>query len=117
MGWLERHPNLGTWLLLSAGMLVALAWSARGVEDLTPRAWLWLVVATVAVAGLCAWIVSWEADALDEEMLPEGGAVDEGHASATAEAGAARDDGDAGLEAKRDEGVPDDLGGDDVART
>ncbi len=42
-------------------MLVVLAWSARDVE-LTARQFFWLGVATVTLAGLCAWIISWEAD-------------------------------------------------------
>ena len=70
IGWLERHPNLATWVLLSVGMVAALAWSARDVEDLSAAQWGWLVAATVLIAGLCAWIISWEADELD--LLDEG---------------------------------------------
>ncbi len=65
MKWIVRHPNLATWALLAIGMVAALTWSARGVEDLTSSQWSWLVGATVLVAGLCAWIISWEADELD----------------------------------------------------
>jgi hypothetical protein len=61
----ERHPNLTTWLLLAVGMVAVLAWSARDV-GLAPPQWFWLATATVLVAGLCAWIISWEADAPDE---------------------------------------------------
>jgi hypothetical protein len=59
--WIERHPDLTTWAVLAAGMLVVLAWSARDVA-LTASQWWWLAVATVLLAGLCAWIISWEAD-------------------------------------------------------
>jgi hypothetical protein len=64
----DRHPNLTAWALLAVGMVAVLVWSARDV-GLVPTQWLWLVLATVLVAGLCAWIISWEADepAVEEE--------------------------------------------------
>jgi hypothetical protein len=72
IGWIERHPNVATWILLAAGMVAALTWSARDVDDLSPAQWGWLVAATVLVAGLCAWIISWEADDPTTEVdLPE----------------------------------------------
>lgn len=61
---LARHPNLAAWAVLAGGMLAILAWSARDV-GLNARQWLALAVATVALAGLCAWIISWEADVED----------------------------------------------------
>lgn len=70
--WAERHPNLSTWALLSLGMLVILAWSARDV-GLNPRQWAALAIATVGLAGLCAWIIGWEADELDEAEQGDGG--------------------------------------------
>jgi type VI protein secretion system component VasK len=63
--WAERHPNLTTWAVLAVGMVVVLAWSAREVA-LSPSQWTWLALATVGLAGLCAWIISWEADRPDE---------------------------------------------------
>ena len=42
----------------------SLAYEARDV-GLFPGQWAALVVATVAVAGLCVWIIGWEDD--DEE--------------------------------------------------
>lgn|GEM_PF-604517 len=57
----EAHPNLTVWAVLAIGMLVILAWSARDVS-LSGSQWFWLALATVALAGLCAWIISWEAD-------------------------------------------------------
>ena len=58
---LERHPNLVSWAVLAIGMVAVLAWSARDVA-LTLSQWAWLALATVLLAGLCAWIISWEAD-------------------------------------------------------
>jgi hypothetical protein len=62
----ERHPNLSAWALLAVGMVAVLAWSARDV-GLNAGQWFWLVAATVLVAGLCAWIISWEADGPEGE--------------------------------------------------
>jgi len=64
MNWIRRHPDLTTWAVLGVGMLVALGWSARD-QALTLGQWFWLAFATVGVAGLCAWIISWEADEPD----------------------------------------------------
>jgi len=74
---LERHPNLTAWAVLAVGMLIILAWSARDV-GLNARQWLALAAATVALAGLCAWIISWEADddAAEGDMATEGATGD-----------------------------------------
>lgn len=56
--WFD-HPTLSNWLLLAVGMLILLYFSARHVGFL-PTQWAALVGATVALAGLCAWIISWE---------------------------------------------------------
>ncbi len=53
------HPVLANWLILALGMVVILYFSARHVGFL-PGQWAALVGATVALAGLCAWIISWE---------------------------------------------------------
>lgn len=66
----NRHPNLVTWLVLAIGMLAVLFFSARDVA-LTISQWFWLGVATVLLAGLCAWIISWEAD--EDEWDAEAG--------------------------------------------
>jgi hypothetical protein len=63
--WIERHPNIFTWVVLAIGMVAVLLWSARDV-GLNMLQWFWLATATVGLAGLCAWIISWEADADDE---------------------------------------------------
>jgi len=62
----DHHPNLTAWAVLAVGMVAVLWWSAREV-GLASSQWLWLVVATIVLAGLCAWIISWEADAPDED--------------------------------------------------
>jgi hypothetical protein len=79
--WAEAHPNLAAWAVLAVGMLAVLGWSAREVA-LGPGQWWWLGVATVLLAGLCAWIISWEADAEDAEAGDESG--DEGAEEAEA---------------------------------
>ena len=63
MGMLKRfwydHPVLSNWLVLAVGMLIILYFSARHVGFL-PNQWAALMGATVVLAGLCAWIISWE---------------------------------------------------------
>jgi hypothetical protein len=56
--WTE-HPILSNWLVLAVGMVIILYFSARHVGFL-PQQWTALVGATVVLAGLCAWIISWE---------------------------------------------------------
>jgi hypothetical protein len=66
--WASRHPRLAAWFALSLGMVALLVVEAADV-GLLPTQWIALIVATVLVAGLCIWIVSWEdpsADATDE---------------------------------------------------
>ncbi len=67
--WWERHPYLISWLLLAIGMVAILLWTSREVE-LLPSQRFWLVVATIGLAGLCVWIVSWEDDSTDGESEP-----------------------------------------------
>jgi len=56
--WFD-HPILANWALLSVGMVIILVVSARHV-GFQPGQWLALIAATVALAGLSAWIISWE---------------------------------------------------------
>jgi len=58
----QEHPNLSAWIVLSIGMLIIVIWSARDVGFL-PGQWIALGIATILLAGLCVWIISWE----DEE--------------------------------------------------
>lgn len=66
--WASRHPRLAAWIVLSVGMVTLLVIEASDVGLLITQ-WIALIVATVLVAGLCVWIVSWEdpaSDATDE---------------------------------------------------
>ena len=56
--WSE-HPALSNWGVLALGMVIILVFSARQV-GFEPRQWAALIGATIALAGLCAWILSWE---------------------------------------------------------
>lgn len=54
-----RHPNLMLWAGLALGMVIILVIAASDV-GFTLSQWAALIVATVALAGLCVWIISWE---------------------------------------------------------
>lgn len=56
--WTE-HTTLSNWLVLAIGFVIILAFSARGV-GFTSAQWIALIGVTVGLAGLCAWIISWE---------------------------------------------------------
>lgn len=56
--WTE-HPVLSNWLILAAGMVVILYFSARHIA-FQPVQWAALMGVTVGLAGLCAWIINWE---------------------------------------------------------
>lgn len=55
----NEHPNLASWIVLAIGMVIIVVLSARNVGFL-PGQWLALIIATVLLAGLCVWIISWE---------------------------------------------------------
>ena len=59
---------LSAWLALGLGMVAIISYEARDV-GLLPGQWAALIIATVAVAGLCIWIISWEDDDEDEPEL------------------------------------------------
>ncbi len=60
------HPKLAAWLVLAIGMVVILIIAARDVGLLWNQ-WLFLILATIGLAGLCVWIIGWESDADDTE--------------------------------------------------
>jgi hypothetical protein len=53
------HPNLVSWLILAVGMVVIVVIAARDVGFTTSQ-WAALIAATIGLAGLCVWIISWE---------------------------------------------------------
>lgn len=58
----ERHPNLLSWALLAIGMVLIVIIAARSV-GFTASQWAAVIGATIALAGLCVWIISWEDEA------------------------------------------------------
>ena len=64
----KDNPRLSAWLALGLGMVAIISIEARDV-GLLPGQWAALIIATVAVAGLCIWIISWEDDDEDEPEL------------------------------------------------
>ncbi|MGQ9490021.1 MAG: hypothetical protein ACUVR4_08955 [Anaerolineae bacterium] len=55
----DRHPNLVSWFILAVGMVIIVVLAARHV-GFRPGQWAALITATIALAGLCVWIISWE---------------------------------------------------------
>jgi K+ transporter len=55
----NAHPNLISWLVLAIGMVIIVLIAARNV-GFNPGQWAALILATIGLAGLCVWIVSWE---------------------------------------------------------
>ena len=68
-GWVNRHPQLTAWVALAVGMVAILIWAAKDV-GLEVGQWAALILATILLAGLCIWIIGWDAD--DEEEQEEG---------------------------------------------
>lgn len=64
--WWNTHPYIVSWLLLSIGMVAILLVASRDVA-LEQLQRFWLVVATVGLAALCVWILSWEDESADGE--------------------------------------------------
>ena len=69
--WATLHPRLASWVFLGMGMVVILIVAARDVGLLWNQ-WLFLICATIGLAGLCVWIIGWEDDdpPEDEEKQP-----------------------------------------------
>ena len=55
----EAHPNLMSWLALAVAMVIIVVIAARNVGFAAGQ-WAAVIVATIALAGLCIWIISWE---------------------------------------------------------
>jgi Flp pilus assembly protein protease CpaA len=56
--WAE-HTTISNWVVLAFGFVLILIYSARGV-GFEGGQWAAIIGATVGLAGLCAWIISWE---------------------------------------------------------
>ena len=63
--WAIVHPRVAAWIVLSVCMVVLLVIEAREVGLLFTQ-WIALIAATVGVAGLCVWIISWEDNSPDD---------------------------------------------------
>jgi hypothetical protein len=68
--WATQHPKLAAWIALAIGMVVVLIIAARDVGLLWNQ-WLFLILATIGLAGLCVWIIGWEADDDEPESPAE----------------------------------------------
>ena len=67
--WATQHPRLAAWLALAIGMVIVLVIAARDVGLLWNQ-WLFLILATIGLAGLCVWIIGWEANDDEETDKP-----------------------------------------------
>ncbi|MBI3764745.1 MAG: hypothetical protein HY260_23130 [Chloroflexi bacterium] len=74
VNWAKAHPRLSAWFALGIGMVAILAYEAKDV-GLLPGQWAALIVATIAVAGLCVWIIGWEDDDEETDEKPAEGAA------------------------------------------
>ena len=63
----DDHPGLGSWLVLAVGMVAIVTVAARNV-GFRPGQWAALILATILLAGLCAWIIGWEDDESEVEQ-------------------------------------------------
>jgi hypothetical protein len=67
------RPRLAAWIALAVGMVIILIIAARDVGLLWNQ-WLFLILATIGLAGLCVWIIGWETgdeDKADAAIVPE----------------------------------------------
>jgi hypothetical protein len=66
----SAKPRLAAWIALAIGMVIILIIAARDVGLLWNQ-WLFLILATVGLAGLCVWIIGWESgDGAEENVTP-----------------------------------------------
>ena len=64
----KQHPYLTAWAVLAIGMVIMLLASSTHA-GLLPSQLAFLVLATIALAGACVWIISWDSD--DDEEVSE----------------------------------------------
>jgi hypothetical protein len=60
------RPRLAAWIALAVGMVIILIIAARDVGLLWNQ-WLFLILATIGLAGLCVWIIGWETGDEDKD--------------------------------------------------
>jgi hypothetical protein len=65
--FVNEHPQIASWIVLSIGMVAILVWSAREVGLLATQ-WIALILATIGVAGLSVWIIGWEDEELEQDI-------------------------------------------------
>lgn len=62
----DARPRIAAWIALSLGIIILLVIEARDVGLLATQ-WVALMVASILVAGLCIWIVTFEdSDTVEE---------------------------------------------------
>jgi hypothetical protein len=64
------HPQITSWIVLAIGMVIILVLSARDV-GFTPSQWTALVITTILLAGACVWIIGWEDEEEEEELVEQ----------------------------------------------
>ena len=57
--FLAHHPRVANWCVLSVGMVAMLLWASHG-KGLSGAQTAWLSLASVGLAGACAWIIGWD---------------------------------------------------------
>lgn len=67
---IDTYPRISAWVVLSVGMLGLLYYEAQDV-GLTTRNWIALTIASLLVAALSIWIVSWEDEELEADSVAE----------------------------------------------
>ena len=55
----NAHPYIVGWVALAIIMVAMLLYFAKDV-GFTPSQWAAMIAATIALAGGCVWIISWE---------------------------------------------------------
>ena len=55
----SEHPRLLSWFVLAIGMVIMVVWAGQSVGFM-PHQWAALIIATILLAGACAWIIGWE---------------------------------------------------------
>jgi hypothetical protein len=73
--FVQKHPQITSWIALAIGMVIILVWSARDV-GFTARQWAALIVTTILLAGACVWIIGWGGDEETEVNETEGTKAD-----------------------------------------